>query len=97
MKAHWVGTLAALGSLAGCGISDAKDLRTLNFEIRVQAVTDTASALPMPIELVVTTEEQVPCLKFVLLASLGFGTDVVEVNLNQTDLPGSYDVWCGMS
>jgi hypothetical protein len=85
MKAHWVGTLAALGSLAGCGISDPKDLGTLNFEIR----HDTASAQPMPIELVVRTEEQVPCLKYVLQASVGFGTDVVAVNFNQTELPKS--------
>jgi hypothetical protein len=85
MKAQWVGTVAALGSLAGCGISDPKDLGTLNFEIR----QDTASSQPMPIELVVRTEEQTPCLKFVLQGSVGFGMDVVAVNFTQTDLPES--------
>jgi len=53
MKAHLVETLAALGSLAACGISDPKDLGTLSFELR----TDTASGQPMPIELVVRTED----------------------------------------
>jgi len=88
MKAHLVGTLAAVGSLAGCGISEPKDLRPLSFEIREQTVSDTASVVPMPIELVVRTEAQVPCLKYVLRPSVGFGTDGVAVNLNQTDLPG---------
>ena len=85
MKAQWVGTLAAFGSLAGCGISDPKDLGTLNFEIR----QDTASSQPVPIELVVRTEEQTPCLKYVLQGEVGFGMDVVAVNLTQTDLPAS--------
>lgn len=85
MKAHLVGTFAVLGALAGCGISDPKDLGTLSFELR----SDTASAQPMPIELVVRTEEQTPCLKFVLQGSVGFGMDVVAVNFTQTNLPES--------
>jgi len=89
MKAHWVGVLAALGSLAGCGISDPRDLGTLDFEIREFTVTDTTASFPMPIELVVRTEEQAPCLKYVLQRQVGFGTDRVIVVLTQTDLPES--------
>jgi len=85
MKAHLVGTLAAIGALAACGISDPKDLGTLSFEI----LEDTASSQPMPIELIVRTEAQTPCLKYVLQGSVGFGMDVVAVNFNQTDLPES--------
>lgn len=85
MTARLVGTLAALGTLAACGISDPKDLGVLNFELR----TDTASGQPMPIELVVRTEDQSPCLKYVLQTLVGFGSDVVDVNFTQTDLPES--------
>lgn len=87
MKAHLVGTLAALGALAGCGVSDPKNLDPLSFEIR--EFSDTTHTISMPIELVVRTEEQVPCLKFVLQRQVGFGTDAVIVDLTQTDLPES--------
>lgn len=85
MKAHLVGTLAAIGALAACGISDPKDLGILNFDVR----PDTASSQPMPIELVVRTEPQSPCLKYVLQGIVGFGMDAVAVNFTQTNLPES--------
>jgi|SRR5881394_316433 len=85
MKARLVGVFVGLGSLAACGISDPKDLGILNFDIR----PDTASSQTMPIELVVRTEPQSPCLKYVLQGIVGFGMDVVAVNFTQTNLPES--------
>jgi hypothetical protein len=85
MKAHLVGTFAAIGALVGCGVSDPKDLGTLSFEIR--EFPDTTHTISMPIELVVGTEEQAPCLRYVLQRQVGFGTDRVIVDLTQTDLP----------
>lgn len=85
MNAHVVGTLAVVGALAGCGISDPKDIGALSFEL----LNDTASTQSMPIELVVRTEEQTPCLRFVLQGLVGFGMDGVHVQFTQTDLPES--------
>ena len=84
MKTHVVGTLAALGALSGCGISDPKDLGTFNFEIRERSEL---SWTQLPIELVVTTEPQSPCLKYALRGDVGFGSDVVAVTLDRIKLP----------
>ena len=84
MKAHLVGPLAVLCSLAGCGISDPKDLRTFTFAIRERP---DLSWTQVPIELIVTTETQSPCLSHALRGDVGFGQDVVAVALSSIELP----------
>jgi hypothetical protein len=88
MKAQLVGTLAALGALAGCGLvdSDPKDLGTFHFELRERP--DSLTWTQVPIELMVTTETQSPCLTYALKGDVGFGQDVVAVVLSRIKLPG---------
>jgi hypothetical protein len=70
----------------GCGISDPKDRSTFNFTIRDRP--DSLSWTQVPIELVVTTETQSPCLTHALKGDVGFGYDVVAVVLSSIELPG---------
>jgi|SRR5688572_18199799 len=87
MKARLVGTFAVLGALAGCGISDGspKDLTTFNFTIR--ELPDSLSWTQVPIKLIVTTETQSPCLTHALKGDVGFGQDVVAVELSSIEMP----------
>jgi hypothetical protein len=88
MSARLVAALAALGALAGCGISDSnpKDLSTFTFAIRERP--DSLTWTQVPIELVVATEAQSPCLTHALRGDVGFGYDGVAVVLSSIRMPG---------
>jgi hypothetical protein len=87
MKARLVGLFVALSASAGCGISDSEsNLGTFTFELRDRP--DSLSWTQVPIELIVRTEPQSPCLTHALKGDVGFGQDVVAVELASIKLPG---------
>jgi hypothetical protein len=87
MKARLLATFVGLGGLVGCGIFDSepKDLGTFNFELRDRP--DSLTWTQVPIELIVRTEPQSPCLTHALKGDVGFGHDVVAVELSYLKLP----------
>lgn len=86
MNARLVVTWTALGALLGCGIVDSDQQYPGTFTFDIRERPELAST-QLPIEVHVATETQSPCLTYALQGNVGFGMNVVGVELSTIKLP----------